>query len=305
MRPIIEYIKHPSQAILGVIVKTKFLYPDALYLKMLFKLRMGEKLDLKNPKSFNQKLQWLKLYNHNPAYTQMVDKYAVKEYVANKLGKQYIIPTIGVWNTPEQIEWNKLPEQFVLKTTHGGGGGGVAICKNINSFDKTKALQTLSVSMKSDIYKNLREWPYKGVKKQIIAEELLVPEDGDLKDYKVLCFNGKPKLIEFHSGRFTDSHTQDFYDTDWRKMPITQNGYGETSPTIAPKPELLEKMLELCEILAVGMPHVRIDWYYCNGKLYFGEITFFDGSGFEKFDNYNDDLLLGSWIDLSLAYNNK
>lgn len=305
MRPFIEYIKHPSQVVLGLVRKTKFLYPDAFYLKMLFRLRMGEKLDLKNPKSFNQKLQWLKLYNHNPSYTQMVDKYAVKEYVANKLGKQYIIPTIGVWNTPEQIEWNKLPEQFVLKTTHGGGGGGVAICKNINSFDKNKALQTLSVSMKSDIYKNLREWPYKGVKKQIIAEELLVPEDGDLKDYKVLCFNGKPKLIEFHSGRFTDSHTQDFYDTDWHKMPITQNEYGETSTTIAPKPELLEKMLELCEILAAGMPHVRIDWYYCNGKLYFGEITFFDGSGFEKFDNYNDDLLLGSWIDLNLAYNNK
>ncbi len=305
MRPIIEYIKDPSHAILGVIHKTNFLYPDAFYLKMLFKLRMGEKLDLKNPKSFNQKLQWLKLYNHNPAYTKMVDKYAVKEYVASKLGEQYIIPTIGVWETPEQIEWNKLPKQFVLKTTHGGGGGGVAICKNINSFDKNKALQTLSVSMKSDIYKNLREWPYKGVKKQIIAEELLVPEDGDLKDYKVLCFNGKPKLIEFHSGRFTDSHTQDFYDTDWHKMPITQNGYGETSPTIAPKPELLEKMLGLCEILAAGMPHVRIDWYYCNGKLYFGEITFFDGSGFEKFDNYNDDLLLGSWIDLNLAYNNK
>ena len=305
MRPIIEYIKHPSQVVLGLVRKTKFLYPDAFYLKMLFRLRMGEKLDLKNPKSFNQKLQWLKLYNHNPAYTKMVDKYAVKEYVASKLGEQYIIPTIGVWETPEQIEWNKLPKQFVLKTTHGGGGGGVAICKNINSFDKNKALQTLSVSMKSDIYKNLREWPYKGVKKQIIAEELLVPEDGDLKDYKVLCFNGKPKLIEFHSGRFTDSHTQDFYDTDWHKMPITQNGYGETSPTIAPKPELLEKMLGLCEILAAGMPHVRIDWYYCNGKLYFGEITFFDGSGFEKFDNYNDDLLLGSWIDLNLAYNNK
>ena len=160
MRPIIEYIKHPSQVVLGLVRKTKFLYPDAFYLKMLFRLRMGEKLDLKNPKSFNQKLQWLKLYNHNPAYTKMVDKYAVKEYVASKLGEQYIIPTIGVWETPEQIEWNKLPKQFVLKTTHGGGGGGVAICKNINSFDKNKALQTLSVSMKSDIYKNLRDWPY-------------------------------------------------------------------------------------------------------------------------------------------------
>lgn len=296
----ISYLFNNSRYFLKVILlKTAKIWPDSLFLKIRFRLEVGEKLDLNNPKTFNQKLQWLKLYNRKPEYTTMVDKYAVKEYVAKKIGDVYIIPTLGVWNTADEIDWNTLPNKFVIKTTNGGGGGGVAICKDKTSFNVAKTYEILQRSLDGDIYINYREWPYKNVSHKIIAEELLEePNKISPDDYKVMCFDGKVKLIEYHVGRYSEHHTQDFYDRDWNKTAITQGAYGEFSEEVAPRPALLEEMIRLSEILAEGIPHCRVDWYLVNNKLYFGEITFFDGSGLCPFDKYEDDLLLGSWITL-------
>lgn len=294
------YIKDPSRILYGLARRlAPFIKDDETYLKILYQIRTHKKLNLDNPQRYNEKIQWLKLYNRRPEYTTIVDKYLVKEYVANIIGSKYIIPTIGVWNTPEEIEWEKLPNQFVLKTTDGGGAVGVIICKDKHTFDKMKAINQLRKALKQNIYRELREWPYKNVKKRILAEQYLTEKGSDsLHDYKVMCFDGKVKLIEFHEGRFSKSHTQDFYDRDWNKTSITQGSYGEFSHIVAPRPQLLDEMIQLSELLAKGFPHIRVDWYMIENRLCFGEMTFFDGSGFVPWDRDDDDLLLGSWITL-------
>lgn len=300
MKSLSTYIKNPSAIFEGILRRMSYLFKDdETYIKILYRICNHRRLHLDNPQSYNEKLQWLKLYNRRPEYTTIVDKYLVKEYVANIIGSQYIIPTIGVWDTPEEIEWERLPAQFVLKTTDGGGTVGVIICENKVTFDQTKAIKQLRKALKLNIYRELREWPYKNVKKRIIAEQYLT-EDGcdSLHDYKVMCFDGKARLIEFHEGRFSQSHTQDFYDRDWNKTSITQGSYGESSCVVAPRPQLLDEMIQLSELLANGFPHIRVDWYMIDNRLYFGEMTFFDGSGLAPWDRYEDDLLMGSWITL-------
>ena len=189
--------------------------PDKLYLKLLFYFRLGYWMDFDDPRSYCEKMQWLKLYNQKADYVTLVDKYKVKDYVSNKIGSEYVIKTFGVWNRSEDIEWDILPQKFVLKTTNGGGGTGVVICNDKYNLNKRETIEKLNLSLKQDIYKKLKEWPYKYVSHQIIAEELL-EERGQKSphDYKVMCFDGKVKLIEFHEGRYTDHHTQDFYDTE-------------------------------------------------------------------------------------------
>lgn len=288
-----------SEFIASCIQKCNFLFDDITYLKLLYRYKIGKSLNLENPQTFNEKLQWLKLYNHRLEYKVMVDKYEVKKYVSQIIGDEYVIPTYGCWDDIGKIDWKSLPLQFVIKTTHGGGGGGIVVCKDKKQFDIKQAERILRRSMKQDIYKDLREWPYKDMKKRIIAEKLLSEEGQDSPhDYKVMCFNGKVKLIEFHEGRYSERHTQDFYDREWNLTPITQGSYGEYNTTPAPKPELLDKMIHLSEILAKGIPHVRVDWYIVENHLYFGELTFFDGSGLCPWDKYEDDLLMGSWITL-------
>ena len=268
--------------------------PDDAYLKRYYKARTGRELDLDNPKTFNEKLQWLKIHDRNPLYTKLVDKYEVKQYVSNRIGSDHIIPTYGVWERFEDIDFKALPDQFVLKTTHDSGG--VVICKGKDHFDLDKARKKLNRSLRRNFYYKTREWPYKSVQPRILAEKFMVDESGiELKDYKVLCFNGEPKLIELHQGRFTEIHYQDFYDIDWNKTTIC-NIHEQPHPDIAPKPICLDDMLECSRILSADIPHVRVDWYVINESLYFGEMTFFDASGFDLYKDDNDDLLLGSWI---------
>lgn len=283
----------------SLVKNTGFLLSDSRYLILLFKYKVGYPLHLDNPQTYNEKLQWIKLYYHRPEMPTMVDKYSVKDYVANKIGGEYIIPTLGVWNDAKNIEWDKLPNQFVLKTTNGGGSSGVIICKDKSKIDIPKTVKSLNSSLKFDIFKEFREWPYKNVKARVIAEEYLEEKDkASLADYKVMCFDGKVKLIEYHEGRYTSHHTQDFYDRDWNLTKITQGRYGEFNKNPSPKPALLDEMIRLSEILAEGLPHVRVDWYIVDNHLYFGELTFFDGSGLCPWDRYEDDLLMGSWITL-------
>lgn len=273
--------------------------PDTIYLKILYRLIMREKCDLKNPVKYNEKLQWLKVNDRKPEYSRMVDKYEVRFYVAETLGEEYIVPFYGVYDSYEQIDFEKLPRQFVLKCTHDSGS--VEICKDKSSFDIEKAKVRLTNAMKKNYYNTYREWPYKNVKPRIVAEKFLVDESGDdLKDYKILCFEGKAKFIELHENRFVEGkqHTQTFYDRDWNKLDIIQEGY-MPAEEVKEKPYKLNEMLELSEKIAKNMHHVRIDWYLIGDKIYFGEITFYDGSGFVKFLNKKDDEFFGDLIELN------
>ena len=268
---------------------------DEAFIKRKYKAIIGKELNLENPQTFNEKLQWLKLYNRKPEFTTMVDKCDAKKYVANIIGEEYIIPTLGVWKSFDDINFDNLPQQFVLKCTHDCGG--IVICKDKNKLDKAPAKKKLEKSLKNNFFWYGREWPYKNVEPRIIAEVYMEEaESSGLTDYKVMCFGGEPKVIQVHQGRFDGNHHQAFYDLDWNHLDITQ-GFPKATETI-PRPAALEKMLELSRVLSKGLPHLRVDWYFVKGQLYLGELTFFDGSGFVGFDQEEWDRKLGSYITL-------
>lgn len=272
-------------------------WSDEKFLKEKYKIVFGYELNLDNPQTFNEKLQWLKLYDRNPLYTVMVDKYKAKEYVANIIGKDYIIPTIGVWKNFDEIDFNKLPNQFVLKTTHDSGG--IVICKNKNAFNKQLAQEKLNKSLKRNFYYIWREWPYKNVIPQIIAEKYM--EDNktkELRDYKFFCFNGEPKLLFVASDRQNSQEETkfDFYDMDFNHLPFT-NGHPNSKQFIE-KPQSFELMKQLAKKLSKKIPHVRVDFYEINGRVYFGELTFSHWSGFVPFNPKIWDKKIGDFLVL-------
>lgn len=286
MLSISTYLKNPELLASSVLMHHGKWIPDNVYLKWLFRLKMGYKLDLNNPTTYSEKLQWLKLYNKKPEYCQMVDKLAVKDYVASVLGPQYVIPILGVWEKPEDIEWDKLPNQFVLKTTHGGGSEGVIICKEKKTFDKEKAVLKLNSSMKQDIYYNFREWPYKNVHKRIIAETLLNDDSeynkNGLTDYKFTCFNGVADNVMVCVDRSLGETKFYFYDKDWNLMPLNVRGKNTSPDFKLPKPSCMDEMFAIAGELSKGIPFLRVDLYCINEKPYFGEMTFYPASGFDK-----------------------
>lgn len=293
---IAKVIKKPSLIFqyLAYRGKLKFI-PDKLYLKLLFRIKMNRKLDLNNPKTYNEKLQWLKLYDRNPMYTNLVDKYEVRKFVAEKIGSQYLIPIYGVYNSFEEIDFDKLPNQFVLKCTHDSGG--IIICKDKNNLNIEEAKKKLNRSLKSNYYWKFREWPYKHVKPRIICEKYMVDESGEeLKDYKFFCFNGIPKVLYVASNRGVDTRF-DFFDLNFNKLPIIKNKYKNSQQRIT-KPENFEKMIKLSKVLSEGIPHVRVDFYNINGKIYFGELTFYHFSGLEMFFPEKYDEIFGKWLEL-------
>lgn len=294
-------VKNPSRVFIWILYRTAKIWPDKLYLQLRFFFEFGNKLNLKTPKTFNEKLQWLKLYNRKPNYTTMVDKYAVKDYVADIIGEEHIIPTVGVWNSIDEIDWNELPNQFVLKTTHGGGGGGVVICKNKAEFDRNKACKILKKSMNGNIYITQREWPYKNVPRRIIAEKYMIDESGyELKDYKFFCFNGKVECFKVDFDRFT-SHKANYYDRNAMLLPFWETVCPADHSKIFDKPKNFNKMIEYAEILSKDIPFVRIDFYNINGKIYFGEITFFPAAGMGKFEPMEWDYKLGEKLKLPIG----
>lgn len=299
MLPIKDYLKRPYMVAYLLLQRYFTWLPDKLYIKLMFRFKMGYKLDLKNPKTFSEKLQWLKLYDRKPEYTKMVDKYAVKDYVASIIGERYIIPTIGVWNKPEDIEWDKLPQKFVLKTTHGGGNTGVVICKDKSVFDREWAISRLKLSMKDDIYRELKEWPYKNVCKRIIAEQYIEPnpETKSLSDYKFFCFNGEPKYCQVISGR-DSKMCIDFFDSEWHHQPFhepTRYPFADIEPE---KPQYYDRMWSFARDLAKDKPFSRIDFYEVGNNVYFGEITFYPTSGMGGFNPVQWDYKLGDMIFL-------
>lgn len=271
--------------------------PDNIYLKLMYKVMTGQKLDLNNPKTFNEKLQWLKLYDRNPLYTTLVDKFAVREYIKDKIGEEYLIPLLGgPWKSVDEIPFDTLPNQFVLKTTHDSGG--VVICKNKAEFNIQAAKEKLNKSLKHNFYYGGREWPYKNVPPQIIAEKYMVDESGEeLKDYKLMCFNSKVKASFVCSDRFSkDGLKVTFYDSDWKRLPFER--HYPASKVDIDKPKSYEEMVHIAEKLSENMKFVRMDFYEINGKVYFGEFTFYPGSGFEEFNPPEWDEELGKWIEL-------
>ena len=295
-----HFFEHPSDILESILIRIGGPLPDRLYLKWLYRLKTGCKLNLDNPHTFSEKLQWLKLYNRNPEYTTMVDKYAVKDYVANIIGRQFIIPTLGVWERPEDIDWDLLPDKFVLKTTTGAGGADVVICRDKNSLDRRATISKLRKSMKKNIYRLSREWPYKNVPIRIIAEKYIEPspETDDLPDYKFFCFNGKPKYCQLISGR-GNKMCIDFFDKDWNHQPFHEPKNYPFAEVELVKPKHFEEMWHAAASLSEGLPFSRIDFYDVNERTYFGEITFFPTSGMGGFDPETYDTLLGRMIDLT------
>lgn len=297
MQSIISYIKEPKRIGLAILTHFGTWLPDAMYLRIMFRFKMGNRLNLKTPKTFNEKLQWLKLYNRKPEYTRMVDKCEAKRVAESIVGKDYIIPTLGVWDRFEDIDFSTLPERFVLKTTNGGGGGGVVICLNKGNLDKVAAAERLNASLRSSIYRHLKEWPYKDVKPRILAERFMVDESGELRDYKFYCFSGEPKVFLVASERFSGHRTYfDYFDMNGNHLPFTQGGMN--SPVTPSLPSNFEEMKRVAGKLSQGLPHVRVDLYSVDGKVYFGEYTFFDSSGFEKFTPQEWDGIFGEWLTL-------
>ena len=269
---------------------------DAKYLKMIYRIKMKESLDLEHPQTYNQKLQWLKLYDRKPVYTQMVDKCEAKKYAASIIGQEHIIPTLGVWERFEDIDFDKLPNQFVLKCTHDSGG--LVICKDKSKLNKEKARKLISSCLKHNYYWGLREWPYKNVKPRIIAEQYMEDESGELKDYKFFCFDGEAKAMFIATDRSNPKEETkfDFYDMDFNHLPFT-NGHPNATKTIE-KPRGFEEMKNLAAKLSKGIPHVRVDLYDINGHIYFGEMTFSHWSGLVPFVPAEWDTTFGSWIKL-------
>lgn len=284
------------------IVKNFFAWlPDKLYLSLRYHFKMGRWIDWKNPKTFTEKIQWLKVYNRKPVYTTMVDKYAVKQYVSNLIGREFIIPTLGVWDRAEDIEWDSLPEQFVLKTTHGGGSGGVVICKNKFEFDRCAAIAKLNESMSSDIYSNLREWPYKNVRKRILAEKLIAfgkeSVSTELWDYKFFCFNGEVRFFKVDFGRFVEHHAN-YYSPDGKLLDFGEADFAPVPCAGIVLPKNLKEMVVLAEQLSKGESFLRVDLYNVDGKIYFGELTFYPAGGMGKWTSDDVDRELGEYLRL-------
>lgn len=270
---------------------------DEKYLKKKFKAIFGYDLDLKNPQSFNEKLQWLKIYDRKNIYSMMVDKYLVRDYISKKIGTEYLIPLLGVWDKAEDIDFDLLPNKFVLKCNHNSGTG-MYICKDKTKMDKKKVMKMLNKGLKEDYYLIHREWPYRNVPRKIIAEKYMeeIGQD-DLIDYKFMCFNGKHKMTFVCDDRFSDSGLKvTFYDKNWNILPFERHYPRRRTPI--KKPINYERMVDFAECLSENIPFLRVDFYEVQNKIYFGELTFFPGSGYEEFSPPNIDIDLGALIVL-------
>ena len=269
--------------------------PAPLFIRIKYFRSFKKFPDLKNPKTYNEKLQWLKLHDKNPEYTKLVDKYEVREFVKERIGEEHLIPLIGLWNSEEEIDFDKLPEQFVIKCTHTSGVG-IHICKDKSKLDVDAVKKDLKRGLKQNYYWQGREWPYKNIKPRVLAEKFMVDESGtELKDYKFFCFDGKPEFLFIATGRPYDTRF-DFYDVEFNHLPFT-NGHPNADYELK-KPEKFEEMIEIASKLSKGLKQSRIDLYNINGKIYFGEITFFHWDGYVPFEPEEWDYKFGEYIKL-------
>lgn len=294
LQTLFKLLRSPRKAF--IVLGSKHLLnwiPDSLYLRIAYYCEMGSILHLKAPVNYTEKIQWVKLYDRRPEYNTYVDKYEVRDYIKQRIGADYLIPLIDVYDHPDNIDWSSLPNRFVLKCTHGSSMN--IICTDKEQLDEAQTKLQLSHWMHVNLFWLGREWAYKDVKPRIICEAFISDNTQTPHDYKVICFNGKPHLIEIHTDRFGE-HTLDFYSLDWRHMDYV-DGYPSCHHNIE-KPPVLDEMLRLSEQLATGTCISRIDWYYVSGKLFFGEITLYEASGFPRAYKSDANLYLGNQIQL-------
>lgn len=303
MKKIMSYLMHPKRIIIYFLNSFSLkLFSDKSFLKLKYKLILNRNLNLSNPQTFNEKLQWLKLYDRKNIYTTMVDKYEVKKYISNIIGENHVIPTIGVYDNFDDINFEKLPKQFVIKCTHDSGG--LVIVKDKTKLDIKKTRKKINKSLRRNYYYSGREWPYKNVKPRILIEEYMEDiKTKELRDYKFFCFNGIPKFMFLATDRQINETKFNFYDMDFNLLPFEQ-GHPNDLRKID-RPEKFDEMVELSKKLSADIPHVRVDFYEINGKVYFGELTFYHYSGFTKFEPEEWDRKLGDLIDLSLVDKNE
>ncbi len=271
--------------------------PDRVFLCKKYWCTLDKELDVNNPQSYNEKLQWLKLYDRRPEYTRMVDKYEAKKFVAEAIGEEYVIPTLGVWDKFDDIDFDSLPEQFVLKCTHDSGG--LVICKDKSRLDKKAAKKKINRCLKRNYYYSHREWPYKNVKPRIIAEAYMEDtKTAELRDYKFFCFDGEVKALFVATERqkVGEEVKFDFFDENFNHLPIKQSH--PNAEIVPEKPEKFEEMKSLASALSKNIPHVRVDFYEVDGRVYFGEMTFYHFSGFVPFEPEEWDYKFGEWINL-------
>lgn len=303
LKTMIKLLSNPNEfaiALFNNIVRTGIFNKlnNETFLRLRYYVVFHKRLNLKNPRAFTEKIQWLKLYFLKTEFTNMVDKCSAKEIVKEKVGEDYVIPTLGFWQNFEDIDFAHLPNKFVLKTTHGGGGSGIIICRDKKYFDKNKAKRILEKSMKTDIYKVLREWPYKNVRKGIIAEALVEQSDGQgLLDYKFFCFNGKVKFFKVDFGRFT-SHRANYYTREKKLLPWIESNFPPDPQINHHFPENFDEMIAIAEKLSDNLPFLRVDLYNVNGKILFGEMTFYPASGMEEFKPNGVDVEIGDMLTL-------
>lgn len=295
-----EALENPKKIIFSLGMKNKLGFLcDEKYLKLMYWANTGKKLNLENPVTFNEKLQWLKLHNQNPEYSRMVDKYEAKKWIAERIGDEYIIPTLGIWDTFDEIDFDKLPNQFVLKCTHDSGG--LVICKDKRTLDKAKAKKKIEKSLKRDYFLVGREYPYKEVKPRIIAEKYM--EDTatqELRDYKIFTFDGIAKALSIVSNRQAGKTTADYFDMNFKPLDFT---WGYSHSKVLPfKSKSFDYMVRAAECLVRDTVELQVDFYEVNGKAYFGEMTFFDGKGFDTFDPEEWNQKFGDLIKLPDIY---
>ncbi|MBE6635608.1 MAG: glycosyl transferase [Ruminococcaceae bacterium] len=300
MNLIVKAIKNPKKAfkvakLLLLDSKLGVFISDKAYLKAVYKLNFGKPLNIENPTTYNEKLQWLKLYDRKPEYTQMVDKYAVKKFVSDRIGDEYLIHTLGVWDRFDDIDFDAFPDRFVLKCTHDSGG--LIICRDKNAFDKKAAKKKIEKTLKRNYFWHGREWPYKNVQPRIIAEEYMEQKGSQcLPVYKFMTFGGRVELIQTIQNDKTKDETIDYFDRDWNLQDLRQNFPNSEKPL--PRPENLSKMIEFAEMFAEGFKFLRVDFYEINGQIYFSEFTFYSDSGMAAFSPENWDYKLGNMIKI-------
>lgn len=286
----------------GVLKNLVSLLPDKAFLRLRYHVEMGRRLDLNNPKTMNEKLQWLKLYDRNPLYTALVDKIQVKEFIKKKIGEEYVAKTLGVWKSFDEIDFSMLPEKFVLKTNHSGGNTGVVICKDKEHLDIKTVRRKMERSLRTDIYKLYREWPYKNVPRRIFAEEYL--EDSvneELTDYKFYCFDGYVDAVMLCLDRMSGSPKFYFFDKEWRLRRYNRMGKEVSEGFTLPRPKNMDRMFDIASQLSKGIPFVRVDMYNIGGRIIFGEMTFYPASGFDRNRLPETDQYFGNLINLKLC----
>lgn len=282
----------------GLLTRLSPIIGDELYIKMQYRVLKGQHLDITNPATMDEKLQWLKIHNRDPRLTKLVDKLAVKQYISQTLGSQYVCPVLKTWESVDDICLDSLPDSFVLKTNHSGGNTGVVLCKEKKTFDLAAAKQKLKSAMKTDIYKRYREWPYKDVPHKVFAEEYL---GDDLTDYKFYCFNGYADCVLTCIDRQKGSPKFYFFDHDWQLLRYNKRGKEAPEGFTLPRPDNIDQLFELASRLSEGFPFVRMDFFDVGERIYFGEFTFYPASGYDPNRLPETDLMFGKKIDLGLV----